>query len=427
MGQDTSNADAILKEYYLPVIREMVNQKALLLFGYSPAELSAGAGTANASNGETLNYTGISRDADLVEFAGREWVMPVHMSRNESGNARAEGGTLPTAGQQGWDDLQGSVRRFYKNIQLSGFSLAVSERSLGAYLRLLETETEGAINDLRKDLNRQAYGNQSGKLAAIVSDGSNNFVVDNLQYFRVGMYIDIVLEASPYTVLAANRQITAITTATRTITYDGADVTTSSSYIPVLQGNNYQELNGLTNIIRSDVAAYHTLHGVNSATAGNEWWKAKQEDGGNATFDEDQGQLLLDYIGAEGKETEIIITTRGIRRRYVNTLKAQKRFNDAASGMLHGGFKFIDYNGYPLLYDDDAPKGNMWFLRPSDFLWVWLGGNDFQWMDRDGAVLRKVEYPDLDAYKATLYKYCDLACGDRKVQGVIYDLEDDIP
>jgi hypothetical protein len=425
--QDTTNADAILKEYYLPVIREMVNQKAILLFGYSPAELSAGMGTANASQGETLNYMGISRDAERLEFAGREWVMPAHVTRNESGNARDEGGILPPAGQQGWQDLKDEVRRFYKKIQVSGFAIAVSERSVGAYLRLLETETEGAINDLRKDMNRQAFGDQTGTLATITADGVNTFTVNNLQYLRVGMYIDLVNKTTD-AILAANRQITSIVTATRVVTYDGADVTTvAGTHVPCLNGNWKKELNGLTNMIRTDTAAYYTLHGINCSTAGNEWWKSHVEDGGSATFDEDQGQLLLDYIGAEGKETEILIGTRGIRRRYVNTLKAQKRFNDTASGTLHGGFKFIDYNGYPMLYDDDAPKGKLWFLRPSDFLWVWLGGNDFQWMDRDGAVLRKIEYPDLDAYGATLFKYCDLACGDRKNQGVIYDLDDDTP
>jgi hypothetical protein len=81
----------------------------------------------------------------------------------------------------------------------------------------------------------------------------------------------------------------------------------------------------------------------------------------------------------------------------------------------------------PLLFDDDCPKQHMFFIRPQDFLWVWLGGNDFQWMQRDGAILRKVENPDLDAYKGTLYKYCDLGVQRRNAQGVIYNLADDIP
>lgn len=425
MAQDTVKADKILQEYYLPVVRELINQRSILLFGYSPSELENGSGTMNAAKGETMDYRGISRDAEAVQFAGREWVLAVHTGRNESGTMRGENEVLPNAGEQVWFNLIDKVRQAYKQIQLSGFSMELTERSVGAYVRLLEAETEGAINDLRKDLNRQAFGNQRGTLAATTADGANTFTVDNLQYLRVGMFIDLV-NSSTDAVLASNRKITAINTSTRVVTYDGADVAVvAGTHVPVVTGNWKKEINGLTNIIRSDT--FPTLHGIDGSVAGQEWNLAKQTNGGSAVFDEDLGQLLLDNIGVEGKETELIVTTRGIRRRYVNTLKAGKRFNDSMAGMLHGGFKYIDFNGLPLVHEDDAPKGNAWFIRPSDFLWVWLGGNDFRWLRRDGNVLRKVESPDIDAWKATLYRYCDLGCPGRKYQGVMHTLADDIP
>jgi hypothetical protein len=427
VAQTITNADAVLQNYYLPVVREMVNQRAILLFGYSPAELDQGSGSFNAANGETMDYRGISRDADQVEFAGRQWVIALHTSRNESGTARAEGGTLPTPGQQGWADLIDKIRKLYKQIQITGFALEVSERSVGAYLRLLEAETVGAVNDLRKDMNRQAFGDQRGTLCQITADGVNTVTVDNLQYLRVGMIVDIINQSTD-AVLASQRTITAITTATRVVTYSGADVTAvAGTHVLCVEGNWKLELNGLRNITRSDLSQNYILHGIDASVAGNEYWKAKQQDGGNVTFDEDQGQLMLDQIGAEGWEVELIITTRGIRRRYVNTLKAQKRWNDSNAGTMHGGFKYIDYNGMPLLFDDDCPKQHMFFLDIDSYLWVNLNGQDFRWMNRDGAILRKVENPDQDAYKATLYKYCDLGVTRRKTQGVVYNLADDIP
>jgi hypothetical protein len=428
--QTTTAADQILQNYYLPVVREMVNQRAILLFGYSPAELESGSGSMNATEGETMDYRGISRDAEIVEFAGRQWVVAVHTGRNESGTARAEGGTLPPAGQQSWNDLIDKVRKLYKQIQLTGFSMEVTERSVGAYLRLLEGETVGAVNDLRKDMNRQAFGDQSGILANITAKGTNTITVDSLQYLRVGMFIDFVNYSTLAVVGTANVQITAIAPTTRVVTYSGADQSasiTAGTHVPMLNGNAGLEINGLKKVMRSDLSQNYVLHGIDSSVAGNEWWKAKQVDGQNTTFDEDVGQLLLDQIGAEGWETQMILTTRGIRRRYVNTLKAQKRWNDANAGTMHGGFKYIDYNGLPLVFDDDCPKQYMFFIRPDDFLWVQLNGNDFRWMNRDGAILRKVETTDLDAYKATLYKYCDLGVQRRKTQGAIFNLADDIP
>lgn len=427
MPQTTTQADAILQNYYLPVVREMVNQRALLLFGYSPAELENGAGHANAANGETIDFRGISRDADQIEFAGRQWVIALHTSRNESGTMRAEMGTLPTPGQQGWADLIDKIKRAYKQILISGFAMELTERSIASYLRLLEAETEGAVNDLRKDLNRQAFGDQRGTLCQITADGANTVTVDNLQYLRVGMIVDIINQSTD-AVLASQRTITAINPTTRVVTYSGADVAAvAGTHVLCVEGNWKLEINGLRNITRSDLSQNYILHGIDSSVAGNEYWKAKQYDGGNTTFDEDQGQLLLDQVGAEGWETSMIVTTRGIRRRYVNTLKAQKRWNDANAGTMHGGFKYIDYNGFPLLFDDDCPKQHMFFIRPEDYIWVNLNGNDFRWMARDGAILRKMENPDQDAYKATLYKYCDLGCIRRKTQGVIYNLADDIP
>lgn len=423
MAQNLANADATLQNDYLPAIREQINQRAILLFGYSPAELVQGMGTANAAKGETLDYHGISRDADKVQFAGRKWIFTAHTKRNESGTMAAEDGALPQPGRQGWEDFEDRLRYAYKQIELTGIAMEVTESQTNAYVNLLTAESEGVINDLRWDLNRQAYGNQTGNLTGITADGANTVTVTTVQYLRVGMPIDFINSGTD--AVLASRNITAINSTTKVVTYDGADVTTTpGTHVICLTGNWKLEMNGLQNII--DSTTYPTLHTVNGSTAGNEYWNGKTYAGGSTTFDEDQGQQVLDDVGTEGWESEIIITTRGIRRRYVNTLKAQKRFNDADSGMLHGGFKFIDFNGVPLLTDDVCPKGYMFFLRPQDFLWIWLNGNDFRWLQRDGKILRKVEYPvDKDNWRGTVYRYQDLGCFRRKTQALIASLADD--
>lgn len=428
MAQNTTAADAALQNYYLPVLREQINQRALLLFGYTPAELEAGMGHANAVNGETINYRGILRDADAFEFAGRQWFFASHTARNESGTATSEGGNIPIAGQQGYEDFSDTIKHFYKQIEITGYAMEVSERSVGAYLKLLEGETEGAINDARHSLNREGYGDGTGNLTGITADGANTITVSSVHYLRVGMYIDIVHSGTD-AVLATRRKITAINQGTLVVTYDGADVAaTPGTHVVCITGNWKKEITGLKKIV--DSTTFPTLHNVNGSTAGNEYWQGKIYAGGSATFDEDQGQQVLDAVATEGYETEIIITTRGIRRRYVNTLKAQKRFNDGMAGVLHGGFKTIDFNGVPLTIDDACPKGYMWFLRPSDFLWFWLGNNDFRWLQRDGKILRMVtgagpNGEDQDAWRATLYRFHDLATTRRKTQAYISALADD--
>lgn len=429
MALDTAAADGALQNYYLPVVVEMINQRALLLFGYSPAELDAGMGHANAANGETINYGGIIKDAEAFEFAGRQWFFSAHTRRNESGTASTEGGLIPLPGQQGYEDFTDTIRHFYKQIEITGYAMEISDRGVGRFLNLLEGETEGAINDARFSLNREAYGDQTGNLTEITADGANTVTVTSVQYLRVGMIVDLVNKSTD-AILASARTITAISAA-NIVTYNGADVTAvAGTHVVALTGNWKKEINGLRNIIGPDGAAYPTLHSVNGTTAGNEYWQGKVFDGVAATFDEDQGQQVLDRVSAEGWETELLITTRGIRRRYVNTLKAQKRFNDSMAGVLHGGFKTIDFNGVPLTIDDQCPKGYMFFLRPSDLLWFYLGGNDFRWLQRDGKILRMVLGAgalgeDKDNWRATLYRWHDLACKRRKTQALIKNLADD--
>jgi hypothetical protein len=309
--------------------------------------------------------------------------------------------------------------------------MEISERSVGRFLNLMEGETEGAVNDARYSLNREGYGDQTGTLAVWVAEAANTVTVSTVQYLRVGMFIDFI-NSSTDAVQAANRKITAINQTTLVVTYDGADASgvIGSGTAICLTGNWKREINGLRNIIGPDAAAYPSLHNVNGTTAGNEYWQGKVFTG-SGTFDEDQGQQVLDAVSAEGYETELLITTRGIRRRYVNTLKAQKRFNDSMAGVLHGGFKTIDFNGVPMTIDDQCPKGYMFFLRPSDLLWFYLGGNDFRWLRRDGRILRMTTGvgalgEDKDNWRATLYRFHDLGCKRRKTQALIKTLADDV-
>lgn len=427
---DTTQADAVLQDYYLPVVVEQINQRALLLFGYSPAELEAGMGHANAINGETINYRGITKDADAFDYAGRRWVFAAHTKRNESGTATSEGGLIPLPGQQGYEDFTDTIKHFAKQFEITGFAMEISERNAARFLSLVEGETEGTINDARFSLNREGYGDQTGNLTEITADGANTVTVTSVQYLRVGMFIDLINKGTD-AVLALRRKITAISAA-NVVTYDGADVAAvAGTHVVVITGAWKKEINGLTNIIGPDGGSYTTLHSVNGATAGNEYWRSKVLDGSAATFDEDQGQQMLDNIASEGWETELIITTRGIRRRYVNTLKASKRFNDSMAGVLHGGFKTIDFNGFPMTIDDQAPKGNMWFIRPSDLLWFYLNANDFRWLRRDGKIMRMTtgvgpNGEDIDNWRGTLYRYHDLAANRRKALGRIKNLADDV-
>ena len=413
--QTTANADAVLQNFYLKPIREQLNQKRVIMFQSSDPD-----GSPDTDKGESVAFRGLDRDAEGIQFAGRKWVLPAHVSRNEGLGAIDEGGVLPTAGQQGWADLEGTVRHNVGVIRLTRYAIRLSNRDEGAFLKLLEGETKGVVRDISKDVGRQAYGNQTGALAAVMADGANQVTVDSVQYLRVGMFIDMV-NASTDAVLATNRKITALNPTTKVLTYDGADVTATTSHRITRTGNWKKEIQGLANLIGNT----GTIEAIDSTAAGNEWWQSVVMDAAGAQFNEDTAQQIVDGIGASGNgEVELLLTTRGIRRRYVNTLKSQKRFTDKDSVVLHGGFKAIMFNEYPLAFDDDLPKGTMFFLNPEALMWVYLAREDWDWVDDDGAVLSRAT-DRTDAFEGYLAADHDLGVSARNQLGKYINLADD--
>lgn len=434
MAQTTANADAVLKEYYLTPIREQLNQRCVLMFAADDDGGVEGSSSGSEGKGQMYEWRGFTRESEGVEFAGREWVLPAHTRRNEGLGAIDEGGPLPTAGQQGWDDLKDKLHHNVGSIRLSRYAMKLSERSPGVFLRLLEGETKGMVNDLRKDVNRQGFSAQAGALAAVTADGSNTVTVDSVQYLRVNMVIDLVdFVGSPGTILAAARTVTAINASTKVVTYSGADVTATTNHRLVRSGSYGREINGLGNIISNTAGpgtVFNVLHGVDASAAANAWWNSQVLDGSNNPFSEDLGQQIVDKVGATGQaEVELIVTTRGIRRRYVSTLKSQKRFTDSDSVTLRGGFKAILFNEMPMVFDDDCPKGTMWFLNADAMMWVYLdagedGKGGWNWVDDDGAILsRAVDRTDnFDAYLAADHDFATVA---RNRLGKIINLADD--
>lgn len=423
MGQTTANADAILQNDYIGPVREMLNQKAILMFNADNPDDDSGSQMPASTDG-TLQFRGLARESETLEFAGRKYVIPAHTSRNEGGGAIDEGGLIPVAGQQGYTDMEDTLRHNLWSIELTRFAIELSNRNEGAFLKLLEAETKGAVADCRKDVNRQAYGNQTGALAAVTADGANTVTVDSVQYLRINMRIDLI-DSTNDTVLASNRTISAINDTTKVVTYSGADATATTNHRLCRTGSWKKEIHGLGDLINST----GLIHAVDSSLAANKWHRSQVQDAGGFAFSEDTGQQMIDNIDTAGNnEVEFIITTHGIVRRYSNQLKALKRFTDRQSVTLRGGFKALLFNEMPMLKDVDCPKATMWFINADALMWAYLPDGDrpgnWKWVDLDGAVLtRKADRTD--AFEGYLAADHNLNAPQRQSLGRINNLEDD--
>jgi hypothetical protein len=346
--QNLTTADAILKDLYVGPIVEQINQKTYLL-------------------------DQLQRDSDSIDHTGRRAIVPVHKDRNRGRGSIGDGGTLAVAGKQVWDDAIINIRYHNYGIELSDASIEATKRNEGAFVSLMEAESKGVAQDMKKDMNRQAFGTGDGLLGtcasasgAVVTMGS----VNDVQYVKVGDTVDILVKATgAVTAGVASAVVTARDVAAKTITTSpavGTPASIGNTYGVYIAGNRNNEMDGLRNI----TATGRTLHGINSATAGNEYWDGNEEDGAGAVVGESTYEKLADDVGQNGNgEVDVFLTTRGMRRRLADTYQSQKRFNDAQAVRVHGGYSAIMVNEIPVVSDDDCPKGYAFGLNKASLKW----------------------------------------------------------
>jgi hypothetical protein len=185
------------------------------------------------------------------------------------------------------------------------------------------------------------------------------------------------------------------------------------------------------------VAASSGLTGMNGLQGLPEstyaWWKANLISHSSGRYqgqralttdlmqkavDKVEEQLSDDLGGA--LSPSIILTTRAIRRKYVDLLVADKRFVDWK--VMDGGYKVVEFNGIPIVVDNDAHDGEMYFLYEPALQIYQM--SDLEWMERDGNVLDRVS--GYDAYEATLFWYAEVGCSRRNVHSLITDLDYDL-
>lgn len=421
---DTATFSAAMKTQFIGPIRDILPQGRVLLFGDPEAN--------------PTDFKGILPSAENINFVGNEFRIPMKAQRNQSVGFRSENEVLPAPGSSKYTYLTEPLRFAYSLFNITGQLLKASETGEGAFVSAFKQEMDDTTLASKLDFNRAAWGDGSGVMANVVTGGTvtagtpANIVLDQTVNFRgLGEVIDFVTSAGAVSVPAF--VVTGVNRSTHTITgvsAVGGTVTASTNYpvrssldSTVSQPNNSQnkEINGLQNIVSSS----GILHGLNPSTYA--WWasytqtgvgaindtvlrSAKDTVGFNAGVDTDSG---LDYA---------LITTRGIRRRYADTLSNLRRFDATNTVKLNGGFEVLMFDGNPIFVDDQCPSGNLFGLALNKMFWAQMA--DWNWVEEDGKVLKWE--PRRDRYIAVLYKYCQLGTTFRTAHFRLSGLTDDV-
>jgi len=456
-----SNYSYVLKTFYLPAIREQINNATVLL-------------------------NRLKRNTEDV--AGKDATIAAHYGRNLGTRALPDGGALPDAGYQKVITTIVPMKYNYGRITVSGPTIKATRTDKGAFAKAIDYEMKGLIRDVSKDINRQLWGSGYGILArwgvtdsgtayqlqkaylpaaggagfgstfgskyimpegatgmdstvvVYTGGGTNTIAVDasNLapSAVTVGTLTDTITVTDPSVTEAAGTvYIKGSAAGTTTISGTGA-----SSSAPVLR----HEMMGLHGIVNDlNPGSVFTTAGLTSTNYGltydaglqglpvatYSFWKANVFSHTSGRYAAQRAlttemmQECVDAVEAQladdtgnALQPTAMVTTRAIRRKYAELLKADKRWVDWK--VMDGGFKVLEFDGIPLFVDNDAVDGEMMFLyEPALQIYMM---SDMEWMEEDGHILTKIA--GYDAYEAILFCYWELGCSRRNVQAVLTDI-----
>lgn len=427
---DTATFGAAMKTKFLGPIRDNFHNGKVLLFGSGGNEDTGDKGYNDVGNAN--DFKGIQGSAEGIDFVGNEFRIPIKTDRNQAVGFRSENDTLPAPGASAYSYLTEPLRYAYASFNITGQLLKASESQEGAFKAAFKAEMADTINSSKLDHNRAAYGDSTGKLCTTVTVGTavTTATVDTTINFRGGEVIDWVSAAG--VVISPAHTITGVNRTTKVLTFTPATVAnvigathfpvraSSDSTIAVPNNSQFKEPQGLASI----VAATGTLHGLNPTTYG--WWKSYVDSSGGAISDRKlrdakDGVMFESGVDLQSGTDFAILTTRGVRSRYADTLTALKRFNDAQSVTLRGGFSALMFDENPIFTDDQCPIGNVFGLSIDRLFWA--QASDWEWMEEDGKVLKWESRRD--RYVAILFKYLQLGTTQRNAHFRLTGVTDD--
>ena len=168
-------------------------------------------------------------------------------------------------------------------------------------------------------------------------------------------------------------------------------------------GNSGKNWNGLGNLVESG----NTVGGINSATAGNEYWRSYEENTAGALT---LLQMATAYNSTSvgNDHPDVILTTQTLFEKYESLLQPQLRYTDTKTA--EAGFQNLLFKGAPIMYDTHCTANVMYFLNSK---YIKLVGHSDKWFAQTDFVRPENQ----DARFALIMCYGNLVVSNRKKQG----------
>lgn len=427
----------ILKEVYRPAIVDLLNSKTVLA--------------------RLLGNTGEGIEGGKYHVGG------VRTGRNYGYGYAGEGGRLPDPHHQTNKQYRYEMRYSYGRIKFTGPAASASRSDRGSFVRIMDQEVNGMAQDIQHNDNRIMFGDGSGRLCEInlasTGLGAGPWPVVNpggivstglgTQYLAPGMRVSVVANdtaaipvgTQPTASFAGGFRagvISAVDYSGGTVTFTSVLTKAAAQHMYLHIGNELStdltglsfgrglEPNGLAAIVDDadpvfqDATSWDAgLGAIDVATF--PIWSANIIDNGGVAipFAPDMFQQGMDLADiASDSMPDMWVTTHGIRRQYLNSLVAAKRYPNTMK--LDGGFSALTYDGRPIVVDKDCTRGRIYGLALEAVYKAYE--TDYDWMDQDGSILTRMA--DEDAFGACMYRYWNLCTDARNRHVLIADILD---
>lgn len=295
--------------------------------------------------------------------------VPLHTSRNGGYTPLPDGGgTLNTAGNQGLGKAEYTYTHHHQPIALQGDVVDQTANNALSIANAVKVEVDGAVTDLKRNLQRQLFLNGDALIARCKTSDTNDVDLNysgieaiTRGWIYVGQQVDVGTTANE--VLRVDGESVTGFLASDSFTVSGGAETAEDASDYVSHKNaraatvSY-EMNGLRNVISQTA----TLGGLAPASAS--YWQA-------ANVDTTAQALTLDLLMTQeqaihqktGKKSNFILMGLKQERKFYNLLQQQVRFGgdnqidagDAEAPKWRGQQIFVD----PDCWDEDVYQGQL--------------------------------------------------------------------
>lgn len=267
------------------------------------------------------------------------------------------------------------------SIQMEAYEAAMS-KGPGAFLALLETETDGMLRTLGNQLSRALFRNAGGAIGQVGSTSTTTLTLSNaadIVHFEVGMVIrSSNTDGTSGSVDAEDATITAVDRDAGTISRADANWTTggnfSNSDYLFQEGDFGSNLSGLASWIPTTAPSSTTFFGVNRAQDVTRLGGVRVSGTGDSIEELlQQAELRLDR---EGAKPDVCIMNNDDYGALRNSLGSRVVYDRVASTVAPMSFKSIvlqGINDVKILVDRDCPKGLAYMLELDSWKLASLG------------------------------------------------------